>query len=255
MYQDLHFYIDLDWEKYIDEPNYLKNIFSLINIAYLHKANVYYSKHQLIDFTKNCNDLKENYVESIGEKLDIMLKNAQEIKEQNYVFEVCFNDNQTSLCHVSNKIISSLQNFPKQVVLSTDFKNTSLLEVKSNTEFERVNISYFTDLQNIIKWIVGNSSERNFHISGKHGENGKGNWQGESVLLCSKSEAIMLLNSAIPDFNEKENRLFNWDNTHHQTYIEFFFEGNNPQNQWHGFHIEAKDWNRVPSSLRKFFNK
>ena len=255
MYQDLHFYIDLDWEKHIEKPNfYLKNIFSLINIAYLHKANVYYSKHQFVDFTKNCNDLDENYVVSIGEKLDVIIANANKIEEQKYVFEVCFSEGQTSLSHVPNMMVSSIQNYPKQVLLSSDFKNTSLLEVKSNTEFEKIKISYLTDLEDIRRWIVDNSDKRIFHISGKHGENGKGNWTGESILLCSKLEATSLLESAITDFIEKENRLFNWDSTHN-TFIEFFFEGNNPQRQWHGFHLEAKDWNRVPNSVRKFFNK
>jgi peroxiredoxin len=255
MYQDLHFYIDLDWTKQIDEPNYLKNIFPLVNLAYLHKANVYYSKHQLIDFTKNYNDLKKNYVESVGEQLDVILKNAKEIQEQNFVFEVCFSDEKTSFCHVPNMIISSLQNFQKQALFSSKLSSETFLVVKSNTEFEKVNISYFSDLQNVTKWIVDNTSKRNFHTSPKHGENGKDNWKGQSVLLCSKSEANLLLESAIPDFIEKENRLFNWDNTRHQTYIEFFFEGDNPQKQWHGFHLETKDWNRVPNSLRKFFNK
>lgn len=254
MYQDLHFYIDLDWTKQIEEPNYLKNIFSLINIAYLHKANVYYSKHQRIDFVKNCNDLDENYVVSVGEKLDVMLENAKEIKEQNYIFEVCFSHERTNLCHVPNVIISSIQNYPKQVILSSKLGSETFLAVKSNTEFEKINILYFIDLQDIIKWIVNNSSKRQFHISPKHGVNGKGNWKGESVLLCNEAEAALLLESAIPDFIEKENRLFNWDCIHN-TFIEFFFEGDNPQRQWHGFHLEAKEWNRVPSSLRKFFNK
>jgi hypothetical protein len=198
--------------------------------------------------------LKENYVESIGEKLDIILKNAKEIKEQNYVFEVCFSGENTNLCHVPNMVISSLQSFQKQVLLSSKFSSETFLVVKSNTEFEKVSISYFADLKNVAKWIVDNSPNRNFHISPKHGENGKGNWKGESVLFCSQSEAEMLLNSAIPDFNERRNRLFNWDFTH-STFIEFFFEGDNPQKQWHGFHLEVKDWNRVPDSLRKFFEK
>jgi hypothetical protein len=254
MHQDLHFYIDLDWEKHIDEPNYLKNIFSLINLAYLHKVNVYYSKHQRIDFVKNCIDLDENYVVSVGEKLDVMLENAKEIKEQKFVFEVCFSNEKTSLCHIPNMIISTIQNFQKQVLLSSKFSNKTFLVVKSNTEFEKIEISYLTDLENIRSWIANNSSKRNFHISPKHGENGKDNWKGQSVLLCSKSEAILLLESAIPDFKEKENRLFNWDTEYH-TFIEFFFEGDNPQKQWHGFHLEKKDWNRVPSSIRHFFKQ
>jgi hypothetical protein len=254
MYQDLHFYIDLDWTKQIEEPTYLKHISSLTNLAYLHRANVYYSEHQLDDFTQHCNDLDENYLESIGEKLDIILKNAKKIKEQNYIFEVCFSNEQTDLIHVPNMVISSLQSFSNQALLSSQFSSKTFLVIKSNTEFEKITISYFSDLANITKWIVANSAKRNFHISPKHGENGKGNWKGESVLLCSKTEAETLLNSAIPDFNEKENRLFNWDSTN-KGFIEFFFEGENPQKQWHGFHVAETDLSRVPNSIRKYFSK
>lgn len=254
MYQDLHFYIDLDWTKQIEEPTYLKHISSLTNLAYLHKANVYYSKHQLDDFTKHCEDLDKNYVVSLAEQLNTILENAKEIKEQNHVFEICFSNENTTISHVPNIIISSLQNFSKQLLLSSKLSSGTFLIVRSNTEFEKITVSYFSDLANITKWIVANSAKRNFHISPKHGENRKGNWKGESVLLCSKIEAETLLNSAIPDFNEKENRLFNWDSTH-KRFIEFFFEGENPQKQWHGFHVAETDLSRVPNSIRKYFSK
>ncbi len=124
----------------------------------------------------------------------------------------------------------------------------------NHTKFEKINITYSTDIQDIIKWIVNNSHNRSFHISPKHGENGVGNWRGESVLLCNQTQASHLLQTAIPDCTEKENRLFNWDDTH-ETFIEFFFEGENPQMQWHGFHLKSEDWKRVPNSVRKFFGK
>ena len=120
-------------------------------------------------------------------------------------------------------------------------------------EFEKINFYIFNNVKNILDWI-NKLSVRNFNKSDKHGENGKGNWKNESVLLCSENEASKLLKSAIPDFRVK-NRLFNYDRKL-KTYIEFYYEGKNPSNQWHGFHLKKEEWeNRVPISIRKFYKK
>ncbi len=256
MYQDLHFYIDLDWVKHISEDNYLKKIYSLIDFVHKHKAKIFYSHTQLIEFTKNCNDLDENFSTSIGNQLDVIINTvgATPIKKQDYIFEVCFADKNTSLNHVNDFILSSVIPHSKQAILLSTHNKSPLLMVTPNGDFHKIELSYLEKVEDIQHWIVENSTKRNFNLSPKHGENGKGNWKGESVLLCNEKEANELLKSAIPDFFIHDNRLFNWDENCN-TYIEFFYEGENPQNQWHGFHLDLKDWNRVPTSIRKFFNK
>ena len=257
MYQDLHFYIDLDWTKHIETPNdYLKKVFSLVDFAYQHKAKVYFSHAQLQDFTANCGDLEENFSVSFGSLLDLILQNSVSLKEQNHVFEVCYANENTSLRHISHPVISSLQIHAKQVMLSHSLSNINLLSVKSNVEFENIKFLYLNDIQSIREWIMENVSTRLFNPSPKHGtkdipkfSSNKG--QKVSQLLCSVDEADELLKYAIADFREIENRLFNWDNEHN-SFIEFFYEGNN---QWHGFHLDEIDWKRVPDSIRKFFSK
>lgn len=257
MYQDLHFYINLDWEKHIETPeNYLKEVFSLVDFAYQHKAKVYFSYAQLQDFSENCGDLDENFSVSFGSQLNMILSNSISLKEQNHVFEVCHAFENTSLKHILHPVISTLQAHPKQVILSTSLSHTSLLSVKSKSDFEKIDIFYLNNIQEIREWFIKNSSNRLFNPSPKHGSkdipkfsSNKG--QKVSQLLCSVEEAKKLLKDAIADFREVENRLFNWDNNHN-TFIEFFLEGNN---QWHGFHLDEIEWTRVPASIRKFFSK
>lgn len=254
MHQDLHFYIDLDWRRHIEMPqNYLKEVIRLVDFVYQHQAKVYYSHTQLLDFTKNCGDLEENFVVSFGSKLEMIVNKSTALKEQNYVFEVCFAQGNTSLNHIDNPVLSSLLTHSKQIILSSSLSINSLLLVKSNSEFKQISLGYVNDIKGIREWIITNSAPRNFNLSPKHGENGTGNWKGESVLLCDESTAQEFLQTAIADYYMK-NRLFNWDENYN-TFIEFFFEGGNPQNQWHGFHLEKIDWKRVPVSIQKFFSK
>ena len=64
-----------------------------------------------------------------------------------------------------------------------------------------------------------------------------------------------MLESAIPDFRLKDERLLNFDEENN-TYIEFFYEGNTPQKQWHGFHVKEEMWDmRIPETVRKYYGK
>jgi hypothetical protein len=171
-------------------------------------------------------------------------------------FDICFSDKNTSLNYVDDTVISIISPHLNNALISiskNDYK--PLLSIKSDTEFETVSFVVINRADDLLKWIQESSRARNFNLSNKHGENGTGHWPGESPLLCSKAEAQQLLNSAIPDFPEKEKQLFNFDDNH-QAFIEFFCEGDNPQNQWHGFHTTEDDWaKRIPSSIRKYFGK
>jgi hypothetical protein len=257
MYQDLHFYVDFDWDKYIsDSNNYLYQLYEVVQLAYQHKATVFYSEQQIQEFITNCNNLDEGFSISHGNRLEVLLKNAIKQTNRRYLFEICFSGKNTSLHYINNAAISIICSHSKNALISVSNNNYELLlSISSANDFEKVKFGIVNNTENLLKWIRDNSNERIFNLSKKHGENGLGNWLGESPLLCSEHEAQQLLITAIPDFSKKEKQLFNFDQIHH-TFIEFFHEGDNPQNQWHGFHIERVEWeSRIPKSIRKYFEQ
>lgn len=77
---------------------------------------------------------------------------------------------------------------------------------------------------------------RCYHWSSKHGENGRGNWPGEAVLLCSRQEAEQLLHSAIGIKERKDLYLFDKKCGKH---MRFMYE--NLGNTYHSFHIEERE--------------
>lgn len=252
MYQDLHFYIHFDCEEYIDSGDqYLNHIKQMVEFAYMHKASVFYFEEQLKEFVSILSDIDEGFIQSKGNLLELILRNSRPKKENKYTFNILFNYEKTILQHSPSLGITP--NEQVAVISSkSDCYSHYLLCVKNQNEVELLKTNIFNNCNDILSWI-SNAIPRTFNKSAKHGENGKGNWPKESCLLCSCKDAQELLNTSIPDFGEIEERLFNYD-SNHQTFIEFFYEGNNPQKQWHGFHLEKKDWLRVPTHVRKFFH-
>jgi len=257
MYQDLHFYLDLGWDSYIDDlEGKLKGTLKVVNFIYQHKASVFYSKRQLDDFVNSCGDLDQSFITSYGNLLQLILSDAVQKNINSYAFEVCFSKENTSLNYIENKLISAIEPHNKIVVFSLSrLLPKTLLSVESGISFRKIEYEFCSEIDSVYNWIIDKVQQRNFNLSGKHGQNGEGNWDKASPLLCSKDEAQELLSKAIPDFKERPKELFYFD-TKHNTFIEFYYEGENPQKQWHGFHIGIKDWDsRVPKSVRNFFGK
>ena len=203
MYQDLHFYIDLNWEKFIEDPkDYLQKLYKLVNFVYQHKATVFYSKEQIEEIKNTHEDLDKNFSQSLGNLLDLILENAKPKKRNIYPFEIVFSEKNTEFLYNENKAINVIDSYSKITLLSISetqvFKK--LVFVKSNDEFGVLEFKVLNTLDSILKWVVENTDKREFNLSDKHGENGKGNWAGASPLLCNKSNAQILLNTAIPDF-------------------------------------------------------
>jgi len=177
MYSDFHFYIDFNWEDAVDKTLdiYLKELYQLVELAYQHKATVFYS--------------------------------------QKY------------------------------------------LQVKSKSDYCKIECENISDTKEIVKWIVM-MKPRKFNAS-YHGNQGSGNWVTKSPLLCSTERAQQLLDESIPCFLEgigKKRRIYNFD-PNNNTFIEFFYEGDNPQNQWHGFHLDKDKWDKLPEYILKYYNK
>lgn len=102
----------------------------------------------------------------------------------------------------------------------------------------------------LFKWFCGNRlPPRKFHITSKHGENGRGHWSGASPLLCNCSHAQTLLNNAIGD---ESKLLFNFD-AEHQAIITFWFENTltgDGERLYHGYHV-PKTSTEIPSRIRQ----
>ncbi len=256
MYEDLHFYLDLNWEHYVSNPStYLKQIYQLVQFAYLHKATVFYNQSQVDDFNKNCTDLDTNFIQSNGNLLSLILDDAIVKNTHSFFFDVNFAQENTFLTPLKNIAISSITPHPKLSLISLYEKEETktILNVRSNFEFEKIQINSCGEIKSLIEWIIANIPKRKFNLSAKHGENGAGHWKGESPLLCSFIDAQNFLDNAIPDFNKSAKQLYNFDDRH-KTFIEFYYEGDNPQRQWHGFHIKKEEWeNRIPKSIRNYF--
>lgn len=104
----------------------------------------------------------------------------------------------------------------------------------------------------IVNYVVMNREKRNFNLSKKHGEKGIGflpNGKGPvSPLECSEAEAQDLLTKAIGTRDCEE--LYAYDEIR-EKFIVFKYEGENPQNQYHGYHPIAQ--NDVPDRVKEFW--
>lgn len=125
----------------------------------------------------------------------------------------------------------------------------SNFEVKKNTE--TVMINCVPNYKVLHQWLSTNRSIiRNFQITDKHGENRKETktWSGEKAnpLKCSKKQACLMLQSAV---GSTKKELFAYDENH-QEYIVFKYEGNNPQNRYHGYHIPQSS-REIPKELKQ----
>lgn len=83
-------------------------------------------------------------------------------------------------------------------------------------------------------WFTKNRvPKRQYHWSSKHGEYGKGNWPGESVLLGSRNEAELLLLEAIGTKGKKDLYIYDKKYAKHMRY-----KPENVDDAYHSFHID-----------------
>jgi hypothetical protein len=86
MYKDFHIYVDFNWDEYsLDYSGYLSELYGIVNIAYQHKATVFYSELQAQEL-KIHGDLDGNFSQSHGNKIDLLLRNAIKKSKNGYFF-------------------------------------------------------------------------------------------------------------------------------------------------------------------------
>lgn len=100
-------------------------------------------------------------------------------------------------------------------------------------------VSYVVDFRSLWNWLLDNRKQRNFnHTDNRHILGHTAYLRGKSPLLggiAGKARAEDLLKTAIGD-SRVGGTLFNFDEEK-QCYIRFEFENDNPQNQYHGYHL------------------
>ena len=112
-----------------------------------------------------------------------------------------------------------------------------------------VKILTISEKTELIKWFADNRRPaRNFHTTSKHGENRQEirivNGKTISPLRCSVEHGRLLLQDAT---GHTIDELFNIDGNY---FIVYKFEGDNPQNLYHGYHVDLES-TEVPSDIRQ----
>jgi hypothetical protein len=129
----------------------------------------------------------------------------------------------------------------------------------SKTTDERSN--QFSNAQGTWTFINSKLPKRNFNPDyKKHGRKKNDGTlihaqRGESQLLTTDKESQDLLDSAIFDLRKRGTWHVNFDDSPNKKYILFPDENTN-KNTFHAFHLEDRLLNeKVPASIRKYFNK
>ena len=261
------FYINsdiLDSNNFIDYQidAFIKSVNPILNIGRKLKAKIYYSDYSIKTLVEYFDEpsFNKDFTKSQANKLELLLKNCIKTSEVNNFFKVHFAGRETSLELLEIPVINPSDKEKIHIIfnLTENSPKQSVLFVKSNEEFERIEINHFCSVKDIWKFINDNLPQREYNFSSKHGNSSTRaiapKAEKASQLLCSDKEADSLLKTAIFDLRER-NWCYNFDDTH-QTFIIFPCEGDNPQNKFHAFHIEKDKWREeIPNSILKHFGK
>ncbi len=239
--------------------------YSILEVARQLKAEIYYASEDLERLAEKFAEISgiegfDEYIQSPQDHLQILFNDAIPHKSRDLYFKVVFNEEQSSLVFYSDSRCLNCVTNANHVVISRNLSGeANLLKIDSENEFERVKINYFHSDNLLWNFINSKLPKRIYHFSPKHGNiqktaNSPNRKFQVSQLKCSDEEAQNLLDNAIFDLRESP-WCYIFDDTL-DTYLVFPFEGDNPQNQFHAFHLEdEKQWGKVPESIRKFFKK
>ncbi len=248
----IHFYTKSNEGLIMEED--IKNFFQNLDIAFegiqIEKYKGFFDVDNVEAFLSNYDVLDDYYPVSPRKELRLLLfkngwKNWKEQRESDPIEEYKIeqtpsNDNSFVEVHARKTKDSS----NKYLIVSHDaicFHNQSVnVEKTSDTSVEQIECRELK--KELKKWFECNRiPARIYHASSKHGENGKGEWFGASKLLCSHVEAEEMLSKAVGSNGIDE--LYYYDEIH-SAYIIFRYEGKIPTNQFHAYHLSAKDIDR-----------
>lgn len=177
---------------------------------------------------------------------------TSDAKDEYSISEIPISDN--SLCEVAERKFNTKPDDTTFLMVLTDRNVLDTFGNKIDCDKGCQSIDYFgcNEFKNIHEWLSKNRRPiRTYHKNSKHGEYGKGNQKGESVLLGSAQEAKELLKFAVGI--SFQGKLFYYD-AKYKHYMEFKHEVNN---QYHSFHItsgqENDRMNGIERKLADYF--
>lgn len=221
------------FEGYFD----LRNIENFLNdLEALKELYPFPAKRMLMLSLKNFNNYRDNQKEDLNGNYEIYNTPIQD--------------------HTFSEICERKITLNKGTILLSKFSHklsNSFVIIKNGSE--TVTIESVENTNSLNNWLAKNRMpKRNFQIIPKHGENRTDiriiNGETISPLMCSKSEAEELLKLSI---GELKKELFFID-AERQKYIVFRFEGDNPQNMYHGYHVDL-DTSEISEKFKKIINR
>jgi len=278
------FFIDFhdSYEFAFDDVNgFIESVNSILEPLRKENLKVWYSEKQINDITLFFRDLPDQSVfferlnhelSDFGEPIKVQSNSEYETKRfENW--ELCDNSLNDFILHCYNKYSFYSKEFKSPIILfpstnhsykQREFITILVDKIRDNKSFEPQlhNLKYVDTAQKWFDYIKSESVYKEVNKNNKHGENGIGAHKSNkgkkvSKLYCSIQEAQILLDSAIRVKRINETCFFNFDPIRN-LYIKFHYEGQNPQNQYHAYHIEKEDENNnnnLPYPIKKLLDE
>lgn len=246
---DLRVYIHLSIEDYRRNGEcYLRALHEVVKYAVMHDVELFYFEEQFAQVADEANG-DNSHATSVGDMLELIMQYATPAPPFPRLFRLYVDNDFPSMCELPTTGITAHSNV--SVICQNECPFTDHLLHVHDSKVELIKLERHNSFKQLMNCIT-NAAPRPFHITGKHGENGRGNWRGESVLECSCAQAQSLINEAVPS-KIKQRNLYNYD-AERKLFVEFYYEGDNPQHLWHGFHVKREHENRqIPNDIKLFF--
>jgi len=272
-----------------DLQNYLEEIKILIYRTQCeNNTKLFYDSSNISQFIENIETLIElgNFEKQYINILlyEKLLKNADNWQEKPF-FD---NSTQTKYClwnfHTKNKQTNEIaENFPNVLkeITERNLQNKEekflFLNINKDFDYKRkfipilkdnlkntsqnlpqfIHIQYVSNFQELEKWFKANRKTKNYnfndnrHLQKESAKNTKAKKANKSPIIDNgKQHLATFLEDAI-GYPLKVNYLINFDDKNSQ-YIRFEYENDNPQNQYHGYHLVLQETNeRDEAQIKK----
>ncbi len=247
--------------------DFLKNLKNTLNPFFWRKDEVFYDtdfiqnlceevntllelgeeKQYLISFEEILGDILSNantifFEENIQDfyflwKLEnIIAKENLEIDKNNMLVHLLFKQNENS----EDKFILAFFPFFDETIFTEKSEITIIKDNYDKSKLPEIHqIPFVKDENSAFECVKKYRTPLNFHLNPKHGENGKGNQKGESVLYCNEEEASKMLQEAIMKNVNNLYPALNYDQNH-KKFIVFKHEGDTKENLYHAFHLDTE---------------
>lgn len=227
------------------ELEYLKELENYIRYYETENCFCYYDSKNISSHLDQFIILEEYYLSNPPDILRFMLSKWEDWRENpvsdgSYKIFNGVDIESHTFCEVAKR----KENNPENTYLIINHESLSFNNVFINTGSRIHNIE-IKSLKDSYLWFSENRRpERVYHPSDKHGENGRGMWDGAAPLKCSHVKAEILMKKAICDHDK---RLYYYDEENN-SYMIFRYEGQIPVHLYHAYHISDRE---ISKSIKK----